>query len=148
MFLALNRRLKILKSSLYAFQSMVKEMKQEINVSVTTATPLDDEVINNIKKVLSDSTKKKINLVGVIDKKIELYSIDSLVNGYSRLIPKKVRFIKSDVANFNKISGVLKKNNFDMIIYLAAFTNLRESIKFKNKYINNNFKKFRRMCCG
>ena len=49
---------------------MVKEMKQEINVSVTTATPLDDEVINNIKKVLSDSTKKKINLVGVIDKKI------------------------------------------------------------------------------
>ena len=68
--LALNRRLKILKSSLYAFQSMVKEMKQEINVSVTTATPLDDEVINNIKKVLSDSTKKKINLVGVIDKKI------------------------------------------------------------------------------
>ena len=79
-----------------------------------------------------------------IDKKIELHSIDSLVNGYSRLIPKKVRFIKSDVANFNKISGVLKKNNFDMIIYLAAFTNLRESIKFKNKYINNNFKKFKK----
>ena len=79
-----------------------------------------------------------------IDKKIELYSIDSLVNGYSRLIPKKVKFIKSDVANVDKISGVLKKNNFDMIIYLAAFTNLRESIKFKNKYINNNFKKFKK----
>ena len=48
--LAKNGRLKILLSSLYSFQNLVKSMHQEININLTTAFPISDDNVNKIKK--------------------------------------------------------------------------------------------------
>ena len=67
--------------------------------------------------------------------------IDNLVNGHSLLIPKKAEFLNSDISDENKISSLLKKNNFDVVVHFAGFTRVAESVKYPNKYFDNNFEK-------
>lgn len=68
--LAQNGRLKILFSTLYSFKELIKSMHQEVNINLTTATPIEDESINRIKVILSKNTDKKVNIISYVDKKI------------------------------------------------------------------------------
>ena len=68
--LAKNGRLKILLSSLYGFQNLVKSMHKEININLTTAFPISDDSVNKIKSILLKKTDKKINIISNVDKKI------------------------------------------------------------------------------
>ena len=84
-----------------------------------------------------------------MDKGHKVTIVDSLINGSKKLIPKNCKFIKSDIANEKKISKLLKKNKFDVIVHYAALTSVPESIKFPRKYYNYNFfksKKFINIC--
>ena len=74
-----------------------------------------------------------------MDKGHKVTVVDSLINGSKKLIPKNCKFIKSDIANEKKISKLLKKNKFDVIVHYAALTSVPESIKFPRKYYNYNF---------
>ena len=68
--LAKNGRLKILLGSLYSFQNIVKSMHQEININLTSASPISEDNVNKIKSILSKKTDKKINIISNVDKKI------------------------------------------------------------------------------
>ena len=68
--IASNRRLNILKSVLYSFSNLVKSMNQELNVKVTSAVPLNENILLKIKGIFSNKTKKQINIVSYVDKSI------------------------------------------------------------------------------
>ena len=68
--IASNRRLNILKNVLYSFSNLVKSMNQELNVKVTSAVPLNENILLQIKGVFSNKTKKQINIVSYVDKSI------------------------------------------------------------------------------
>jgi len=68
----------------------------------------------------------------------KIYIYDNLTTGFRKLINKKAIFIKGDIKNKKKISNVIKKNNIDCIIHLAAYLNISEAEKKKKKYYNNN----------
>jgi len=67
--------------------------------------------------------------------------IDSLVNGHASLIPKKANFLNCDIADKKKVSSLLEKNKFDIVIHFAGFTRVAESVREPNKYYDNNFEK-------
>ena len=68
--IASNRRLNILKSVLYSFLNLVKSINQEVNVKVTSAVPLNEKILLQIKSIFSNRTKKQINIVSYVDKSI------------------------------------------------------------------------------
>ena len=99
--LAKNGRLKILLSSLYGFQNLVKSMHKEININLTTAFPISDDSVNKIKSILLKKTDKKINIISNVDKKIIggiiLQSGSSLIDASIRNKILKLNNIKKGV---------------------------------------------------
>ena len=76
----------------------------------------------------------------LIKHKKNVFVLDNLVTGFKRLINKKASFIKGDVGNILKVKRIIKKNNIDSIIHLAAYLNISEAEKNKKKYNLNNIK--------
>jgi len=74
----------------------------------------------------------------LIKQKKNVFVLDNLVTGFKRLINKKASFIKGDVGNILKVKRIIKKNNIDSIIHLAAYLNISEAEKNKKKYNQNN----------
>ena len=68
----------------------------------------------------------------------KIFIYDNLVTGFRKLINKKAIFIKGDIKNKKKLSNIMKKENIDCIIHLAAYLNISEAEKKKKKYFNNN----------
>ena len=68
--LANNGRLKELFGVLNCFEGLVKSMYQEVNISLTTAKPINDAQLVSLKNILSKKTDKKININSNVDKKI------------------------------------------------------------------------------
>ena len=77
----------------------------------------------------------------LIDNKHEVTVIDNLVNGDKKLIPLKADFFLSDIADSTKISKLLEKKQFDVVMHFAGFTRVGESTKYPEKYYENNFEK-------
>ena len=77
----------------------------------------------------------------LIDQGHKVTIIDSLVTGHLRLVPKRAKFIKSDIANRNKIQILLKKTNFDVVVHFAGLIKVDESVKKPKKYYSYNFSK-------
>jgi UDP-glucose 4-epimerase len=77
----------------------------------------------------------------LLDQGHQVSIIDNLINGNKKLIPKKVFFLKCDIADTKKVSNLLKNNQFDVVMHFAGFTKVGESVKFPEKYYTNNFKK-------
>jgi len=76
-----------------------------------------------------------------LDKGHDVTIIDNLVTGYEKLIPKKAHFIKSDISNVKNVSNLLKQKKIDIVIHFAAHTKVSESLKFPQKYQENNYDK-------
>ena len=81
----------------------------------------------------------------LIDQGFNVTVLDNLVSGNNRLIPKKAKFIKTDIGNLNFINKILNKNKFDALIHLAAFTAVDESVKHPKKYMVNNYVKSKKL---
>ena len=77
----------------------------------------------------------------LIEKGHDVTIIDNLENGNLKLVPKDSCFIESDISDVEKITNLLKKKKFDLIIHFAAYTRVAESVKFPEKYFMNNFEK-------
>lgn len=77
----------------------------------------------------------------LIDKGHKVTIIDNLLTGSRKIIPKKARFIKCDIANKKKVTKIIKDNNFDIVMHFAGLIRVDESIKFPKKYDNYNYKK-------
>ena len=74
----------------------------------------------------------------VKNKSNKVFILDNLVTGHKKLINKKAKFIKADIADKKKISKTIKENKIDAIIHLAAYLNVSEAEKNKKKYYMNN----------
>lgn len=84
----------------------------------------------------------------LLDRKNQVTIIDNLSTGNSNLIPKKALFYKCDISDEKKINKILK-NNYDIVIHLAAYIDVQESVKNPKKYLTNNYlksKKFLNLC--
>ena len=78
------------------------------------------------------------HIVEQLVKKKNIIILDNLITGHKRLINKKAKFINGDIKDKRKLIKIIKDNNIDSIIHLAAFLNVRESEKNKKKYYKNN----------
>ena len=71
-------------------------------------------------------------------KNLKIFIIDNLSTGFKKLINKKAIFIKGNIKDSKKVNDILKKNNIDSIIHLAAHLNVSEAERNKKKYNSNN----------
>jgi UDP-glucose 4-epimerase len=84
----------------------------------------------------------------LIDRNHKVTIIDNLSTGRLYLIPKKAIFYKCDINDELKIGKILKQN-YNLVIHLAAYIDVQESVKKPKKYIVNNYlksKKFINLC--
>ena len=77
----------------------------------------------------------------LIDYGHQVTIIDNLVNGSKKLLPSKADFLECDISDEKKISNLLKKNKFDVVMHFAGYTRIGESTEFPEKYYENNFEK-------
>ena len=74
-----------------------------------------------------------------LDKGHEVFIIDNLSRGNILNIPEKAKFIKTSIQNKKKVSALLKRENFDILIHFAAYIDVEESMSNSKLYNNNNF---------
>ena len=74
----------------------------------------------------------------LIKKKYKIFIIDNLSTGFRRLINKRAKFLKIDLKEKNKVRNLIKDNNIDSVIHLAALLDVNESQKKPKKYFQNN----------
>ena len=77
----------------------------------------------------------------LVDLGYNVSTIDNLSTGTVDLIPSKVEHVNCDISDKNAVTSLIKKNNFDVVMHLAAFTRVGESVKYPEKYQENNFEK-------
>ena len=77
----------------------------------------------------------------LIDYGHQVTIIDNLVNGSKKLLPSKADFLECDISDEKKISNLLIKNKFDVVMHFAGYTRVGESTEFPEKYYENNFEK-------
>ena len=77
----------------------------------------------------------------LIDQGYSVTIIDSLVTGNKYLVPKKAKLEICDIGDDNKISKIIKNNNFDLVMHFAGLIKVDESILNPKKYNNCNFEK-------
>ena len=77
-------------------------------------------------------------LLSIIENKHEVVVIDDLSTGNKNLIPDNVKFVNSNINNAEKISNVLMKENFDLLLHFAGFIKVEESVQNPDKYFKNN----------
>ena len=70
--------------------------------------------------------------------KKKVFIIDNLSTGYKRLINKKAKFYNCDIKNFKKINKIIRDENINSVIHLAALLDVNESQKNPKKYYKNN----------
>ena len=80
-----------------------------------------------------------VNLL--IEKGYNITVIDSLITGSKKLVNKRADFFKCDVSNNKKVSKILKKKKFDIVLHFAGLIRVDESIKKPKKYFLFNFVK-------
>ena len=69
-----------------------------------------------------------------IDRGHKVTIIDNLVSGNLSNIPKKSRFIKSDIADIKKLKKYLNED-YDVVLHFAALINNQESISKKKNLL-------------
>ena len=77
----------------------------------------------------------------LLDKDCKVTIVDNLVTGNRKLVPKKANLLICDIADKKKITKLIKKNNFDIVMHFAGLVKVDESIKHPKKYNIYNYKK-------
>jgi UDP-glucose 4-epimerase len=79
--------------------------------------------------------------LSLLDKGHKVSIIDNLITGSKKVIPKKANFYKCDISNKEKVSNIIKKNNFDAVIHFAGLIKVEDSVMFPKKYNLFNYLK-------
>ena len=74
-----------------------------------------------------------------LDNDHDVTIIDNLKNGSKSLVPNNAKLVQSDISNKKKVSDLLAKNKFDIVVHLAAYTKVGESMLNPEKYYKNNY---------
>ena len=75
----------------------------------------------------------------LIDNGFEVTIIDSLITGHKELIPKKAKFENCDIANDKKITEIINRDKFDLVMHFAGLIRVDESLKEPEKYNEYNY---------
>ncbi|MBN9288757.1 MAG: UDP-glucose 4-epimerase GalE [Gammaproteobacteria bacterium] len=67
-----------------------------------------------------------------------LIVLDNLTSGFADSLPKNVEFIQGDILDETLVSNILKTNQVNTVIHLAARTIIPESLQNPLKYYQNN----------
>ena len=76
-----------------------------------------------------------------LDKGHDVTIVDNLTRGNLFNVPKKCKFIRSDISNISLLKKSLKKNYFDVVLHFAAYTDNKESVSKNKLYLKNNYYK-------
>ncbi len=76
-----------------------------------------------------------------IDKGFSVTVVDNLITGNKSLVPKKANLVISDIDDIKKISNLLIKNKFDLVMHFAGLIRVDESVLYPEKYNFFNFNK-------
>ena len=76
--------------------------------------------------------------LSLIDSGHEVHIIDDLSTGNEILIPKNAEFTKCNISNQELISKILRSDKFDLLMHFAGFIQVEESVKYPEKYFQNN----------
>ena len=74
----------------------------------------------------------------LLKKNKKVFLVDNLSAGHKKLINKKAKFFKLDIANKHGIKKIIEKYKIDSIIHLAAHLIIGEGQKKPKKYYKNN----------
>ncbi len=75
-----------------------------------------------------------------LDRGHQVHIIDDFSTGSRKNLPKKAKFTKCKISDKKKISTILSKSKFDVLLHFAAFIDVEESVEKPKKYLQNNFK--------
>ena len=77
----------------------------------------------------------------LIDQGFKVTCIDSLITGNKKLLPKEVKLEIFDVSEKEKVSNLIKSNNFDLVMHFAGLIRVDESVKQPERYRDFNYLK-------
>ena len=77
----------------------------------------------------------------LIDQGYKVTCIDSLISGNKELLPKQVRLKVFDIAEKEKVTKLIKDNNFDLVMHFAGLIRVDESVKQPERYNDFNYLK-------
>ena len=77
----------------------------------------------------------------LIDQGYKVTCIDNLITGNKELLPKEVILKEFDIAEEEKVSNLIKSNNFDLVMHFAGLIRVDESVKEPEKYREYNYTK-------
>ena len=77
----------------------------------------------------------------LVEQGYKVTCIDSLITGNKKLLPKKVKLKIFDIGEKEKVSKLIKNNQFDLVMHFAGLVRVDESIKKPKKYYNYNYEK-------
>ncbi len=78
--------------------------------------------------------------LSLLDAGHNVHIIDDLSTGNKSLIPKNAFFTKCNINDEEVISELIKSNSFDLLMHFAGFIQVEESVKYPQKYFDNNTK--------
>ena len=77
----------------------------------------------------------------LIDRGYAVTIIDSLITGNKNLVPKNAELEICDIAEVDKVSKIIQKKKFDLVIHFAGLIRVDESVKQPERYNEFNFEK-------
>ena len=77
----------------------------------------------------------------LIDQGYKVTCIDSLITGNKELLPKEVKLEIFDISNKEKVTNLVKSNNFDLVMHFAGLIRVDESVEQPERYRDFNFLK-------
>ena len=75
----------------------------------------------------------------LIDNGNQVTIIDSLITGHKELVPKKAKFENCDIADDKKITEIINRDKFDLVMHFAGLIRVDESLKEPEKYNEYNY---------
>tara|TARA_B100000929_G_scaffold66252_1_gene50530 strand:+ start:509 stop:1492 length:984 start_codon:yes stop_codon:yes gene_type:complete len=77
-------------------------------------------------------------LLSILRDNHDVCIIDDLSTGNKNLIPENIQLLNCNINDDEKISNLLQKKSFDILLHFAGYVKVEESVKNPNKYFINN----------
>lgn len=77
-------------------------------------------------------------VVELLNRDYKVIVIDSLENGFLKLIDKRVKFYHGDIQDSKIMDKIFIENKVDVVMHFAAYIKVSESVEKPNKYYLNN----------
>ena len=77
----------------------------------------------------------------LIEQGYKVTCIDSLITGNKELLPKQVKLEVFDIAEKEKVTKLIKNNNFDLVMHFAGLIRVDESVQQPERYNDFNYLK-------